>query len=222
MSRVDRTAAIGLALGMLGVPTASAIAQEASSTSEVIQEPYRAAISAFEQFINFTSNPIVENLHTNFVQNPEDFIAIVDSIGTKDFNFFPGADSLFFYNTPVLEGEVFDPDLWSIAIDIRELDPNTVKTSLFIKLNYSGHVYQGSGDLLPIPGTLPITTSALQADYLFNIPDEMQLNGWRENPKDPFSATRRYYDPNVGSFTQEIRRDTSLISLAVTSPIPTP
>lgn len=219
-----KAAAAVLALGMSGYLVPGAAAQEPTpiirpytQTSEqqnAVDGEYQIVLDTMEQFVDISSDPFMENLYQNVRQSPEDFVSVVDPLGARDF-YIPGMHTYFIYNEALTKDIPIDFTDWSILMSFGDLGDGIRTTTVSFQLNSSGHIYAGSKDRVSAPGVLPITTKALQADYLFNIPDEMQSSRWIEKPGDPFSAIRSHYDPGIGQLVQEVGVKSNAISLTI-------
>lgn len=178
---------------------------DVSAVQEVDNGEYKIALDIMGRFIDTSSNPITDAIYQRAMQSPEEFIEIVDPLGTKDY-YVPGIYSYFVYSQPIDEEVPSDFTDWSIRIGIDDSESEVKKTKIEIQLNFSGHVYVGAGDFVVNPGELSLTAKALQADYLFKIPPGMQLEYWikDEDPTSPFLWMRQYPDGNGGVFTQRI------------------
>ena len=178
---------------------------DVSAIQEEDNKEYQIVLDIMGQFIDINTNPIPLAIYRRAMRNPEEFIEIVDPLGTRDY-YIPGIYSYFVYSQPVYKDVPSDFRDWSFKIEVDDAEGEVKKTKIEIQLNHSGHVYIGAGDFVVNPGELSLTVKALQADYLFNIPDAMQLGNWvvDKDPTSPFLWMRQYPDGNGGVFTQRI------------------
>lgn len=179
--------------------------QDVPVNQEVDKRKYQIALDVMGQFIDINSNPITKEIYQRAMQSPEEFIEIVDPLGTREY-YVPHKYSYFVYSQPIDKEVPSDFRDWSFKIDVDDSENELIRTKIEIQLNHSGHVYIGAGDFVVNPGELSITAKALQADYLFNIPPGMQLEYWvvDKDPESPFLWMRQYPDGNGGVFTQRI------------------
>lgn len=178
---------------------------ELSGNQEVDNREYQIALDTMQQLVKIDSNPVTQEIYRNAAQNPEEFIEIMSPLGAKE-HYIPNFFTYYVYFQPTVGKNSYEFSQWSIQIRMLDSVNDTRDTFVLIQLNSSGHVYRGPGDFVAGLGGLSMTTKALQADYLFNIPSEMQSGDWHEDkdPESPYSYMRRYPDGNDGELTQRI------------------
>lgn len=233
MSRVDRAAALGLALNMLVAPTVNAgdqpptpiveqgqmpplsnsgllidqktTPQDVPASQEVDRAKYQLALDTMGKLVEIDSNPITQAIYQRAVEKPEEFIEIVDPSGTKE-HYVPNFYSYYVYSQPTVGKNPDEFRAWSIQMRIEDSTNDVKNTLVFIQLNSSGHVFKGLGDIVAPLGGLSLIAKALQSDYLFNIPSGMQLEDWVEDldPESGYLYRRQYPDGNGGMLTQKI------------------
>lgn len=200
-----------LALATLGAAWWIAAINEGVKGSQVVsiieQERINRllALDIIREFVDVYSNAFVQDLHERISENPDEYIEIVDPLGAPGF-YKPNNYSFFIYPEEKNRKGPNDFRDWSILIEVEDSANDALDTIVLIQLNSSGHIYSGPGDIVAPPGVLSLTAKALQADYLFNIPDAMQLTDWvaDKDPTSPFLWMRQYPDGNGGVFTQRI------------------
>lgn len=221
VGRFIRTASLvtAVALGAVGVQEPQPI--EANhihpGSSETLEEKTskELALSVMGQYVNFGVSSYTEWIGRNLFSDPEEFMEIVGPSGAGEFYVPDNKNRFFVYANPTIDGIETDILAWSIQV-VTENNSDLPETAIHIQLNYFGQMFQGFGDWVAEYGTLPITAKGLQAGYLFNIPDEMEMSQWATGDGGR-SHQRSFFDQNGNILTQNI--DASNVISLVIQPI---
>lgn len=164
----------------------------------------RQAIKAAEQFLEIDSGPRFESVLENAFQNPETHIEVVGPLGAEEF-YVPDAFSFFIYDDPIDPERPANFRTWSALVILDNYKDQVHDIEVAVQLNHVGQIYTGEKDRLLPTGMLPLSTKALQADYLFKLPDEMEMLGWLPDFDDPTGSTLiRTYANSEFILTQSI------------------
>lgn len=218
MGRFIRTASLvtAIALGAVAVQEPQLI--EANHTrpgsSETLEEKTsrELALGVMGQYVDFGVSSYTEWIGRNLFSDPEEFMEIVSPSGAGEFYVPDNKNRFFVYANPTIDGIETDILAWSVQV-VTENNNYLPETSIHIQLNHFGQMFQGFGDWVAEYGTLPITAKGLQAGYLFNIPDEMEMSQWVTGDEGE-SYQRSFFDQNGNILTQNID-GSNVISLTI-------
>lgn len=127
------------------------------------------------EFLQTSSDPIIQKTYAETLQNPSEHIGVVDNLGYKEYDYFPGGFSYLVFTE---ERNPFDQETepaWSFAIAIADEDnPAQTFANVRVQLNNEGDIYTGSNDFLPGFDQISMEDIDRVSDTFFNIPEEMQ------------------------------------------------
>lgn len=218
IKRFLRTASLvtAVALGAVGVQEPQSI--EANhihpGSSETLEEKTskELALGVLGQYVDFGVSSYTEWIGRNLFSDPEEFMEIVGPSGAGEFYEPDNKNRFFVYANPTIDGIETNIFAWSIQV-VTENKDYLPETAIHIQLNHFGQMFQGFGDGVAEFGALSITTKGLQAGYLFNIPDGMELMPWTTRDSGR-SHQRSFSDQNGNILTQNIDAS-NVISLTI-------
>ena len=126
------------------------------------------------EFLITSSDPLIQRTYAKALQNPSEYIGIVDKTGYKDYDYYPNG-FLYLVFPEARKDQNQESEPWSFAILVSDQDdPSQTFASVQVQLNRDGEVYTGSTDFLPGYYQISRYDLSLASDTLFNIPDEMK------------------------------------------------
>ncbi|KKP80051.1 MAG: hypothetical protein UR81_C0034G0002 [Candidatus Levybacteria bacterium GW2011_GWB1_35_5] len=218
---------LALALNMLGVPSVPVVASELASpqaSSTAVTEArernlprYQLPLDILKDLVNI-SDPLIAQLYNKASQDPAGHIEIIDELGYNDV-FLPGAFSYFFYSNK----NAFADRTWSMMVAASPMLVEPMPTIIAIQLDKDLHIYEGSGDSLPLFSKVPEYVLQSISGQLFNEPPEMKDIPWRMSFNTPYSLPNYeqvFVDTNGLEYTMTVRPDNIIFFSAPYPSIP--